>query len=93
MCCYRARVCVAGGQEGGSAAGGATEYQYTKDPEEARIEHEKELQRLKEDCEVESPPVETLQEVLKIPTPAAASANNPPASNINLDKTLEVTFV
>ena len=64
------------------------EIQYTKDPEEARIEHEKELERLKEDCEVDSPPIESLQEVLKL-TQQQALPQNPQSRN--LDKTLEVS--
>ena len=60
-----------------------SDIQYTKDPEEARLEHEKELERLKEDCQVDSPPIENLQEVLKI-------SSQDQLTNRNLDKTLEV---
>ncbi|KAF2353405.1 hypothetical protein FHG87_015842 [Trinorchestia longiramus] len=63
-----------------SSSSGLSHFQYTKNLEEARLEHEKELQKLKEECEVDSPPVEKMAEVLKI-------TEQP---NRNLDKTLQL---
>ncbi|XP_018016119.1 uncharacterized protein LOC108672876 [Hyalella azteca] len=51
---------------GYSASNSCSQFRYTENLEAARLEHEKELEKLKEECEVDSPPAERFAEVLNL---------------------------